>query len=383
MQPKDWVQHSKYKHLYQRINGTWYFVRRVNGKLVRKSTKTNKISEAVKVAQEIENSVRKQQDSVSHFKKIKKFEGVTDPKLSDLWNEFKSYKFERVGRSTQMKYNTSWNNHLVYFWGDKNLSDVDLSNIESWGNWFIRNRAGITYFNIRKHLTTFFKWMFKNGFIGRVFELENLDKSVLNRINKRATHAETYTKSEVNDFLKSECYICSLPIKIALTMGARKSEILTLKKDAIYTNQDGIFVIKFWSYKNKKYREVPVPKLIKTELKLRLKNESPSNYLFPGIRDKSKPMSSQVLDRYFAEMKIQINIKKRKTFHDLRRTFATMTAENGWPPVTACRILDMSLEVYDSVYCKPSISSMSHLMAGVEINKYKAASAKIEVIDGE
>jgi len=357
-------------------SGIYYLVKTIDGIRYKKSTRTTKLEEARNESERLEKQIRKLQAGGDYYKKVREATGVTDPSIKSLWDDFLEFKKDRVSADTIKIYRNA-GRHIFGFWDKKRLTHFTQSEVEKWESWFIKNKNEMRYFNTRKSIVAFKNWLKKKNLIREHIEFDNLDRTILNRMNKREVHSKTYSQAEVSKLMSSECDICGLPVAIALTTGARKKEIITLKKDAIHENEEGILVIKFWSFKNKKFRNVPLPKKIKKRVMAQIGKNQKSEYLFPSIRDRAKPISQQVIASYFAILKEEIGLTERKTFHDLRRTFATMTAENGWPPVVACRILDMSLKIYDSVYTKPSPYSLKKFIDSVDIDKYSVESSEI------
>ena len=85
-----------------------------------------------------------------------------------------------------------------------------------------------------------------------------------------------------------------------------------------------------------------------------------SVWVFPMPSDPTRHISSQVFDKVWFKCRSLAGVTGR--YHDLRHTFATKTAEDGWPPVVACEVLDQSLAIYQKTYCKPSQESKTKWM---------------------
>ena len=159
------------------------------------------------------------------------------------------------------------------------------------------------------------------------------------------------------------------------------SEITKLKTNQI-KSVNGITHIDFYSFKNKQNRLVLVNKKIRPLIKEQLqkaKNQK-SEYLFCSNRRNGKHVGLTSVDRHFGIVLEKMGYPRGvKVFHDIRRSFASMTADNGWPPLVACAILDMSLEIYQKVYCKVSEDAKSKKLNDFDLGLFNNRS--IEIVD--
>ncbi|MAF91175.1 MAG: hypothetical protein CL674_14600 [Bdellovibrionaceae bacterium] len=375
---------KKYPNIYVKENGTLYLLKSINNVRVKRSLGTTKIREALEKAEEIENEIRKEFNRSDFHRAERKKKGIHNPSIKELWEEFKNYKYPRVGPGSHRIYENAWNNHLSHFWDGLHLKDFTPLTVGKWENWYIKNRKKTTYFNQRKALVTFSRYLLKNGYItGEGLEFEDLDKTALNSA-KRHRKKLTYTRREIEKIYETESAFYGLIYRIAITTGARKSEIYKLKLNQI-KKIDGVMHINFWSFKNKKFRLVMIQPDIEKEIvsRVKLAKEKKTEYLFFRKTKPSDHIAPQLIDKHF--LNIKRNVLKlpdgKKVFHDLRRTFASMTAEQGWPPLVACDILDMSLEIYQKVYCKISEEVKTEKLKKLALDQFKKESVEIQDLE--
>ena len=114
-----------------------------------------------------------------------------------------------------------------------------------------------------------------------------------------------------------------LIIKLLYGTGLRVSEIINLKKEDIYFEED---LLKVKLGKGKKDRFVKMPKSIKDELKVICKSTN-SKYLFESQR--GGKLTTKTIQALLKNAQIKSDIKKRVYPHLLRHSYATHLLENG------------------------------------------------------
>jgi hypothetical protein len=140
---------------------------------------------------------------------------------------------------------------------------------------------------------------------------------------------------------------------LGLRRGARENEICAIQRDKIDFKRK---VLELWSFKNHNWRDIPIDDELEEALKYAIgaSKHIDSVYLFPRPTDPRRYPSDQYFEGLWYTARKRAGIVPRRShdarFHDTRKTFATITAREGWPPKVACEILDMSLSVYEKVY---------------------------------
>lgn len=375
---------NKYPFIYVKDSGDLYFLKTINGVRYKRSLGSKKIREAHERAEKIENELRKQFNSsdFNRSERIKK--GINNPSIKDLWEEFKQDKFPRVEQSTRNAYNYQWKNNISHFWENKFLKDLNQQSVKKWEVWFLKHRSNINYVSARKILMAFYNYLFKNKYIFEKIEFEALDKTTL-KSESRSRVKLTFSRSELKKICSYGREPFSIIFKIAVFTGARRSEITKLKCSQI-KSVNGILHINFYSFKNKKYRLVMVDDSISDKIvnQLQAAKKLKKTYLFFPTSNVDTHVSATNVDRHFGLLLSSLGLNRgKKVFHDIRRTFASMTAEQNWPPLVACAILDMSLNIYQKVYCKISEESKIEAIKSLSIDDFKSTSIKILEMDVE
>jgi integrase len=271
-------------------------------------------------------------------------------KLEHYWNELIKDRSLSSEPATMESYNTSWKIVLKPFWAKLGPKDITAVMVGKFENWYLEKFPTRSFFNARKHLVMLFNHMKKVGMIKNAPEIKHLDEIIIKRTKKKKV-GRVYTDDEL---VKLISYApIERNIQLAITMlakiGMRKMELLTLKWDAYNMDKKELTI---WSFKNKKYRTIPVPEDICEILGITYrKNE----YVFP---DALSHLKAQTFDNVWRRTKRLAGITGVARVHDLRHTFASKTAAAGWPPLVACEWLDMSLPIYSKTYCHISIDDM-------------------------
>lgn len=364
-------RHKWYDFLFQDSKfGTWYFVTSLpDGSRAKQSLKTKSVNEALEKANELKAKLFGEK-----LNRIKS--GVKVASIESLYHEFMEWRrlSGKVSVKTALSSTSAWMNHMVHFWKGKTTEDWNHRGILEWETWFLKNRPNHVYFNIRKYVVMFQLWMFENKYITEIQKIEQLD-SILKKSQRREKVGRVFSNDEIKaliDHASSNRF--KLIISLAALTGARQMEIVRLKKeDIFFDSAENGWVIKYWSTKNGKYRDVGLP-LELLELVKTVMNESESMWMFPA-KHRDSHIPSQILNKEWSRIKkvariSRGNIRNQARFHDLRHTFATMTAENGWQPKIACEILDMNLSRYDKVYTHVSRAAKINMMKAVSLGHY-------------
>jgi len=291
-------------------------------------------------------------------KEKRRLEGILNPTIKELYDECVSKRTSKKAEGTNNNYDISWRHGLEPFWGNKTLSDLTQQSIVDYETWYVKNRSDRTFFNTRKCLLMLTNYLWDNGYfqnsdkVKKKLEVTKLDAEVLDYRRKKKKVGRRYTEVETEALIANATELRDrVAIKIFRFMGARKMEVLSSKVTQIdLLNR----VYEFYSSKNKKWRQVPIPDVVYGDLKAYLATNK-SEYVFPGITNLKIHITPQWFDQSWTKIKKKAgiskwNVKNAARIHDLRHTFATDTAEQGWPVRVACDILDMSIEEYERTY---------------------------------
>lgn len=300
--------------------------------------------------------------------------GITNPLLNDVFNELKAERLPGKEDGTSKNYNQAWSNGMAGFWGKCTCADLTSQNISLYKQWYLKEKGERLF----DKTFDFFKMLLRFA-MARKYIKEIPDFSVLNDLdeiikkNKQYEKAgRVYTQAEERALLNAWTMLLGgkmggttprnkvilaararLAIILGLRCGMRASEIYR----AEVSNWDSKKKIaKVWSFKNHKWRDIPlVPEVVEAvKYQLEANKHLNSKWLFPKPSDPKKHIVHQNLEKVWYRSREHAGIKVAgpfdARFHDLRKTFATMTAELGWPWKTACEILDMSGDVYEKTY---------------------------------
>jgi len=294
--------------------------------------------------------------------------GIKNPTIESLWNECISLRAPKKAKSTLKKYEVAWNYGLSGFFKHLTVSDFDHNTVPLFESWYLKNKSNRVFFNTGKSLTMLINFMWQNGYLDKLDEkpkVTDLDKEVLDYKNKKKAVGRVYTKQEINDLLKHADPRTKLGIMFGRFLGCRKGEFLGVKWSNINFKKEEVDL---WSSKNKKWRTVPLPDILLKELKQYENSQRvQTDYVFYSPSNPKRHISSQVFDKGWTKAKELAKIKgasdkNAARVHDLRHSFATQTAEDGWPVRTACELLDMSIHEYEKTYTHVSSKAKTILM---------------------
>ena len=311
----------------------------------------------------------------------KRIRGVSNPVLCDVWSVMLDERRVDTKASTIQTYNKNWRVALEPFWGEKFAHDVSSETLLEYKHWYLKTHPTRYFKKTFIHLQVLLKYMLKQKFINELPDLEPLAiiDDLTNKASKRVragrvftseelsgmwTAAEEYDETDSRGVTAEHKEVLALRVHLGYALGAkcgmRKMEGLSLEWAEHIDFEDS--KLKVWSQKNHKWREVPLVPDVKTLFRRQYKISGRGRWVFPMPSDPTRHISSQIFDKLWIKVKRNAGIKGRARYHDLRHTFATLTAENDWNPVTACAVLDMNLETYQKIYCKPSFEKKAELM---------------------
>jgi len=299
----------------------------------------------------------------------RKLNGITNPLLKTFWDELVADKAKESAPSTIVKYGVSWDHGFGEYWANKTALDLlDDKNIQGFKEWYLENKPTRHAEKTVVHFGLLCKFLLKKKVIPRLPDLEalkNLDAVVAKTARRKKVGRVYDEESEVKPMLKAarsaifdgrNATRMTLALLLGVRRGMRIDEILSLKKNQIDFEKHQLLV---WSTKNHKWRRIPLTAGLEDACRAQLEFCADSEWLFPMITDPTRKTRPQVLDNLWFAVKREAairdwNVPLAARFHDLRHTAATRTADEGWPPLVACEMLDMSLDIYQKVYAKPS-----------------------------
>lgn len=282
--------------------------------------------------------------------------------LGQHWGEMITQKSPQWKKATIQTYNKTWNVVLSKYWKDLFPQAVSNSDVLAFKNWYLTAFPSRESSKVKIHLKVLFDHLKAIGVMPDPPDLKPLSDlvKITHRNSRRERVGRALSRSEVDRLRDAAMFYpvdwAGAVVLICLNTGMRKSEILD--RDRLQVNMSSN-LLKVWSQKNSKWREIPLKHVIND-----LIGSKCSNYLtkseVPAIL---QDFTSSAFQKHWVKIKKSAGISGRLRFHDLRHTFASRTAELNWPPVSACDILDMSLSVYQRIYAKPSLESKRELFS--------------------
>ncbi len=375
---------EKYPHYYiNSLSGKIKYRRDINGKTLNIYTgivgklnpKTGTVDGIAKAREIVEQKLEEIRTGKSETQVKRERQGVVNPSVESIWtHEFLIVKLEGKTIGTTKNYIKEWKNGISGFWGTKTCRDVTTENISKYKAWYLKENPERLFDKTFDFIKMFFRFLRQRGFIEALpdwTELNDLDL-VIKKNKKYKKAGRVYTPEERVAMLaawqrflggklggttthhkKFLAARARLSVRLGLFGGLRAMEALTLKYEHVDEKK---MVLNVWSLKNHKWREVPLVPEVLDAIKYQQEANRflKSDWIFPMPSDPDKHLSDQLLGKTWYRVRMYAGVipkhKYDARFHDLRKTFATQTAELGWPVKVACEILDMSMSVYEKVY---------------------------------
>jgi integrase len=353
----------------KRLDGHPYFYQNPVNQLIsyiKGSTRIHTGETSIKTARKIAEEELIKRFSANPNAEKRKRKGISNPLISDMWVDLMKDRAPGSEESTTKGYQSSWKVGIEPFWGDRSVMEINAHNITQWENWYLKYHSTRTFFNTRKHFVMLMNYLKKQGIIQQSYDVKRLDDLIVKK-TKRKKVGRVFTYEELKllewNAVDKRTY---LGIVIYRHMGLRKNELLKSKRSHWNVKKAEAEI---WSYKNKKWRTLPIPAAVLPSIESWLEDTAhlESQYLFPADTNPLRHISSQVFDTSWTKTKelagiSDWNVKNAARIHDLRHTFATWTYQKNWHPLVACKWLDMSLKEYERTYCHVSTEDLAELM---------------------
>jgi integrase len=236
--------------------------------------------------------------------------------------------------------------HLLPYFGDKRLSEIDIEDVENWQSWLLRE-GGLAPATINKSLITL-RHIFRQAY--RKHFVQRNPCTGVTALASKAKERGVFTLEEIRSLFAdlaiwedSRHYLIA---KLAAATGMRLGEILGLQRRRVH--EGWIEVAASWSQREglkepktrRSKRIVRVPSVVMAELidwMSRTPYPEPEGFVFFSA-DPGKPYhDSHAVDRglYRAMERIGISEVERTTrnlvFHSLRHFFNTYLVGEGIP----------------------------------------------------
>lgn len=257
----------------------------------------------------------------------------------DKFPEFLELK-KTKSKGTYASMRNQWDNHLKGFFGHLLLDEVTES---SWLRYVAKKREvspDRKFFNDRKYLSMFIHWLYRDGLIQKVSKLPDVDPEIAD--------GKVYTSEQIKEILGRAPFDLNLQIRMALTMGMRIGEIMSLEWDQIDFKRRTIY-LPASKTKIRKERTFGISDACFDSLLVRsLKSAGRAVFAAPGDPDKCQGRDGN--KRMWASCKRLAGIPKEYRFHWLRHTFLTHAFKTSTNPALICEYAGLSLEEASKTY---------------------------------
>lgn len=275
-----------------------YYRDKVGNKTFTRSTKETAIAQAkAHVRKMLPTWLSADEDS---SKKVLQFE----------WDKYLEFKKTMVGTETHKRIATSGKWLMEFFGSDLPIS-IDSARWNDYLHWRRKNWPSHSLENDAKWFSNFCHYLADRKIIARPLRIKNPD--VRNFIGRE------YSDDELSRLMERSSADLRLAIWMGYKMMMRIGEIAEMSWDRIDFKRQTL-ISKDRDSATKIKRVVPINDLVFKVLKDR-KLQSKSPWVFPQVRDPSRPIATQVFDKEFQKVKIAAKVKGR--FHDLKHTGIT------------------------------------------------------------
>lgn len=277
-------------------------------------------------------------EAVAKFFGEKRLSNNNKKLVDDLFPEFIKLKQSTNRKSTIDSITSQWETHLKDYFG--NLLPDEITENE-WLTYVAEKRVGYPdrkFFNDRKYLMMFLHWLHRQGTIAKLPRLPDVDPAI--------NAGRVFSDEEISSLLDNANPDLKLQILMAVTMGMRISEILTLEWSQIDFVKKTIFLPAIKTKVNKD-RRFGIS-LDTIDLLAARKATNGSDWVFPSPTDKSTGVGKSGNKTAWTNCRNAAKVSGR--FHDLRHTFLTKAFKNSVNPALICHYAGLSLEEAQRTY---------------------------------
>ncbi|MGZ3797895.1 MAG: tyrosine-type recombinase/integrase, partial [Pseudobdellovibrionaceae bacterium] len=229
--------------------------------------------------------------------------------VDDKFPEFLDLKKTKAP-ATYASIKNQWENHLKDYFSPMTLDEVTES---SWLRYVARKRIESPdrkFFNDRKYLSMFLHWLHREGHIQKIPKLPNVDPKI--------KEGKVFTSEQIKNLLARAPIDLNLQIRMAVTMGMRIGEIMSLEWDQVDFKKKTIY-LPAEKTKIRKERTFGISDACFADLESRFKN-SPGSAVFASPHNPDKCQGRQGNKGMWASCKRLAKVPKEYRFHWLRHT---------------------------------------------------------------
>jgi integrase len=336
-----------FKHKNSDNSETYYVITSKVGKgRLEKSLHTTVLSEARIKRDEI----------IAQFLGIRPKHKPKTKLVCDKFEEFlELHKIKAKGTYDSMS--SQWRVHLKDFFGTMFLDEITETEWLKYVSYKRETHPDRKFFNDRKYIAMFCHWLYRNGEIPKIPKLEDVDPET--------KAGKVYTKAEIARLLDHSNDNLYLQIILALTMGMRLGEILSLEWSQIDFVKNTIH-LPAEKTKIRKARTFGISENALSLLKKR-KLESQGDFVFTAPDDPLKCIGVKTGNKTaWTNCRRKAGVSGR--FHDLRHTFLTNAFKHAVNPALICNYAGLSLEEAQRTYLH--INSDDTRVVSTLINSY-------------
>ena len=230
-----------------------------------------------------------------------------------------------------------WKIHLEPYFGRMPLHEITAN---EWSNYVIEKRKtdpDRKFFNDRKWLSMFLIWCNESGYIEKLPKLEDYDPT--------RKKGKVYKDAELDALVLHAEPDLHLQIQMAVTMGMRRGEILSLEWSQIDWDR-GTIHLPAEKTKIRQERTFVMAGECATVLAERAKRGVMSRWVFPSPTGADRP----IVDNKTAWTRCRRLAGVTGTFHHLRHTFLTRAFKTSENPMKVCTYAGLSMDEAQRTY---------------------------------
>lgn len=316
-------------HLYKLGDVFWVRASRTGKKRLQQSLNTTQILKAREMRDQL----------IAQYHGIALANAPKGVLVEDKFPEFLELKRTKA-KATYNSIENQWRVHLKEGFGHLLLSDISES---VWLRYVAKKRIEHPerkFFNDRKYLSMFLHWLYRDGLIPKIPRLPDVDPEI--------AEGKVYTAEQIKKLLEKSTKDLNLQIRMAVTMGMRVGEIMSLEWTQI-DFQKKLIYLPAEKTKIRKERTFGISQACFDDLAdVAKKSEGLAVFPAPGNPDKTQGRDGN--KRAWTSCKRMAGIPKEYRFHWLRHTFLTNAFKRSVNPALICEYAGLSLEEAQKTY---------------------------------